>query len=140
MGWEDVRDWEVNEAIIDLQHDSYDVVARDLTLRDGVRPDLFRYRHQNFLVEAGFFYLGENMRQEAMADLEDVRRVLSDSSFTHRLYLKDADAVRPNYTVELEGNYLFSPDSDVEAVKTSLEDILDETFDSKGLSSIRCKR
>ena len=133
-----VKDWEVNEAILDLQHDSYDFIGRDLPLNKGVDADILRYRVQNYRAEAGFFYSGHEERFEAMNDLESAREALEGHS--PRLYLVDADSVRTGYDIELEGNYIWDVDANVREVRPHLEDFMRLDFDSLDLGPIRCKR
>jgi len=135
--WEKVRNWEVNEAIFDLQHDSYDFVGRDLPLNGGVDADFLRYRTQNYKAEAGFFYSGEEERAEAMDSLESARDVLEGHS--PRLYLVDAESVRVGYDISLEGNFIFDNDVDIRDIRPHLEDFMRVSFDSSEIESIRCK-
>lgn len=135
---EKVKDWEVNEAIFDLQHDSYDFVGRDLPLNNGADADILRYRLQNYRAEAGFFYSGQEERADAMANLESARAALEGHS--PRLYLVDADSARTGYDIELEGKYIWDVDAKVREVRPHLEDFMRADFDSPELESIRCKR
>ncbi|MFO7793557.1 MAG: hypothetical protein R6V35_01115 [Candidatus Nanohaloarchaea archaeon] len=135
---EKVRDWEVNEAIFDLQHDSYDFVGRDLPLNNGLDADILRYRLQNYRAEAGFFYSGQKERSEAMANLEAAREVLEGHS--PRLYLVDADSARTGYDIELEGNYVWDFDANVRELRLHIEDFMRIDFDSPEIEPVRCKR
>lgn len=136
--WEEVRDWEVNESVFDLQHDSYDFVGRDIPLKQGIDAGMLRYRTQNYSVEAGFFYSTEDERAEAMEDLELARDVLE--GHYPRLYLVDSESVRIGDRVDLEGNYVFDSGSDVMDVVPHLEDFMRVSFESSEVEPLRCKR
>lgn len=136
--WEKVRDWEVNEAIFDLQHDSYDFIGRDIPLNNDTDVDILRYRTQTYSAEAGFFYSGKVERAKAMESLDSARRVLEGHS--PRLYLVDVDSVRRGYDIELEGHFVFDNDIELGQVKPHLEDFMRVPFDSPELKSMRCKR
>lgn len=135
--WNQVRDWEVSEAISDLPDNSYDFVGRDFPVGD-TEAHFLQYRRQSYLVEAGFFYSGN--RSEAMEDLESAREVLMDSAFTPRIFLEDAEAARTGYGIELEGEYFFDQDTSEELVVNDLEDLMPDETNFSDLSEIRCKK
>lgn len=137
VDWEEVRDWEVCEAISDLSRNSYDMVGRDFPL-GGLEADFLQYRRENFLVEAGFFYSGN--RAEKMQQAETAGETLRDSEFTYRVFLENADNARPDYNPELNGNYFFDSQASQEVVRTDLEDLMPSGTDFSDLSKIRCEK
>ena len=135
----EVRDWEVNEAIMDMTHDSYDLVGRGFPV-GGFEADFLRYRKENYLVEAGFFYDAERGKGEAMEQLSGVREVLSSSPYTARLFRENAETFRPGYISELEGDYLVDYRSDKDEVLADMAVLLPSNIAIEDLSSIRCKK
>jgi len=131
--WEEVRDWEVTEAVRDLPENSYDLVGRDFPVNEVEVPFL-QYRRQNYMVEAGFFYSGD--REDVMDDIDVVREALRSSSFMPRIFLEDVDAARPEYRADVEGNYLISGDIEAEEIKVDLEELMPSDLDFSGLENI----
>lgn len=135
---EDVRDWEILEAISSLGKDSFDVVFRDVDLEGGRKADFLRYRSQNYLVECRFYHDGtEKSRSNSMEDLRSAREILDQEAFKPRLRLSNINSMSPLYTQELRGDYHTDYGLDLEEVYAVLGGVLSDEIDE--LSEIRCK-
>lgn len=137
MSWQEVRDWEVVEAISDLSRNSYDLVGRDFPV-GGVEADFLQYRRENFLVEAGFFYSGD--RAEKMERAESAGETLRNSEYTYRVFVENADDARPDYRPELDGNYFFDDKASQTEIINDIESIMASDVSFTDLSEIRCEK
>lgn len=137
VDWQEVRDWEVCEAVSDLSGNSYDLVGRDFPI-GGVEADFLQYRRENFLVEAGFFYSGNRAEKKRKAD--SAAEILRGSNFTYRVFLENADSARPDYKPELDGNYFFDSEASQDKVRNDLEDLMPSETRFSDLSRIRSEK
>lgn len=145
--WEKVRDWEIAEAVSDLEQDSYDFVGRDIWLsnsqdEEGYKADFLRYRRENYMVEAIWFYSDEKnvSRDEVMETLRGTGNILESESFVPRLGISSTESEKPGYEAEVEGNHFFDYDADQETIIRDLECITAEGLDSDSLSEIEWKK
>ncbi|MFQ3275530.1 MAG: hypothetical protein ACI9LV_000891 [Candidatus Nanohaloarchaea archaeon] len=138
--WEDVRDWEIAEAVSDLGKDSYDAVCRDLWMKNGVKLDFFRYRSESREVETRFYHSEEAEvdREEVMNALAEARDFLDENGFRTRMAITTPESIRKSYDAELEGNYFIDPESEEKTIKADIESLLPE-YGFSGLKPLEWK-
>lgn len=127
-GWERVRDWDLSEAVSDMPDNSYDLVARDVWMKNGLKADLMRYRSEGNIVEARLYCTGESgvTEDEVMEVLKGLGDLFLDESFRPRISSTTPESIRIDYEADLEGDYYLDDGADYELVRANLDSLLPE--------------
>lgn len=140
--WERVRDWDLSEAISDLPDNSYDLVARDVWMKNGLKADLLKYRSKGDIVEARIYYSDDmGVTYEEMRDvLKGLGDLFVSESFRPRISSTTPESIRMDYNPDLEGDYYLDEDADYAMVKANLDSIMPEVRDLEHHKPIERKK
>lgn len=141
--WEEVRDQVALDYISELGDSSYDFVARDVWLKNGVKADLLKYRHQSqeFKVLGVYEPSGEeNIEgEEAVDALRDIGEMLYSEGFRYEISTKRTDNFRNQFNCILEGDYYFSSDFSIEDIISEVGHLFGSGEFPADYEEIKCK-
>jgi hypothetical protein len=133
--WEKARDWELLEQISRLEDSSYDLVARDVWFENGSKADLVLYRQGSYEFKIVGFYEEKEDRniegEELVHSLRSIGDLLRSEGYDrYNIFTKRTDNVKGFLDSELEGEYRFSNDSNVEETVMEIEEVIAPSLES----------